>query len=60
MIQGKIEWLCRLDNFYKNLIKQAVDGKISEKDFLMILGAKCKAEERELRGRKEIKVEYTD
>ena len=60
MVPEGLEFLGRFDKFYKMLVEQAKQDKISEADFYMIIKAKCKAEEREKRERIEIKVEYTD
>ena len=56
----RLEYLGRFDEFYRMLIEQAKQDKISESDFYMIIKAKVKAEEREKRERIVIKVSYSD
>ena len=58
MVPEQLSFLNEFDSFYEMLIEQAKQDKISEADFYMIIKAKCKAQERELRER--IKVEWTD
>ena len=56
----RLEFLSRFDSFYKMLIEQVKQDRISEADFYMIIKAKSKAMERELREKVETKVEWTD
>ena len=56
----RLEFLSRFDSFYKMIIEQVKQDRISEADFYMIIKAKAKAMERELREKVETKVEWTD
>ena len=60
MVQGRLEFLSRFDNFYQVLINDVKEDKINERDFYALIKAKCKVMDRERREEVEIKVEYTD
>ena len=47
----RLEFLSRFDSFYKMIIEQVKQDRISEADFYMIIKAKAKAMERELRAK---------
>jgi len=42
-----LEYLKRVEKFYNMLVEQAKQDKISEADFYMLLGVKCKAMNKE-------------
>ena len=52
MIPEKLDFLSRFDIFYQVIVKAAKEGKLDEKDFYIIIGAKCKTMNRERRERK--------
>ena len=58
MLPEKLEFLSRFDSFYKMLTEQAKQNKLNESEFYMIIKAKAKAMERELRAKVEIKVDH--
>ena len=43
MLPDKLEYLNSFDIFYKMLVNQVKEDKISEIEFYMLLTAKCKA-----------------
>jgi len=45
----RLEFLSRFDSFYKMLTEQAKQNKLNESEFYMIIKAKAKAMEKELR-----------
>jgi len=47
MIPERLDFLNSLDRFYKVLTEQIKQNNISESDFYLLLGAKCKALNRE-------------
>jgi len=49
MVPERLEFLSRFDSFYNMLVEQAKQDRISESDFYMIIKAKSKAMEKELR-----------
>ena len=49
MVPEKLEYLERVEKFYNMLVEQAKQDRISESDFYMIIKAKAKAMEKELR-----------
>ena len=51
MVPEKLEYLERVEKFYNMLVEQAKQDRISESDFYMIIKAKAKAMERELRAK---------
>jgi hypothetical protein len=57
MLPEKLEFLNKFDRFYRVIINDVKEGKINEAEFYMVIGAKCKAMERERRERVDIKVE---
>ena len=60
MIPERLEFLKQFDIFYKGLVKDIKQEKITEADFYMIVKAKCKAMDRERREEIIIKVSYSD
>ena len=60
MVPEHLEFLGRFDEFYRMLIEQAKQNKISEADFYMIMKAKIKSLDRERRETVTIKVELPD
>lgn len=55
MLPERLEYLTRLNEFIGVITEQAKQKKLSEKDFYLILGAKCKSmnQERRERSKKE-------
>ena len=51
MLPEKLEFLSRFDSFYKMIIEQVKQNKLNESEFYMIIKAKAKAMERELRAK---------
>jgi len=47
MLPEYIEFLSRLDAFYKLLVEQVKTKTINEAEFYMLMGCKCKAMNRE-------------
>ena len=42
-----MEFLNRFDNFYQVIVNAIKENKINERDFYIIIGAKCKSMDRE-------------
>ena len=51
MLPEKLEFLSRFDSFYQGIVNDVKEEKINEADFYMIIKAKAKAMERELRAK---------
>ena len=60
MVPERNEFLKQFDIFYKGLVKDIKQEKITEADFYMIIKAKVKAMDRERREEVVIKVSYID
>lgn len=60
MLPEKLEFLKQFDIFYKGLVKDIKQEKITEADFYMIIKAKIKSMERKKRNEVEIKVEFVE
>ena len=56
----RLEYLDRIQKFIDVLVESAKTNSITEQDFYMVLGAKCKALNKERRERENIKVEWTE
>ena len=52
MILKKLEYLEKVDRFYRMLIEQAKTDVINEAEFYLLLGVKCKAMNKERISRK--------
>jgi len=51
MINEKLEFLNRFDNFYQVIVNAIKEDKLTERDFYIIIGAKCKSMAQERRER---------
>jgi len=60
MLPERLEYLDRVQKFVNVLVESAKTNSITEQDFYLVLGAKCKALNKERRERADIKVEWTD
>ena len=49
MILKRLNFLSKFDNFYQVIVNAVKEDKLSERDFYIIIGAKCKVMERERR-----------
>ena len=49
MIPERLQYITRVNGFIEVITEQAKQKKLSEKDFYMILGAKCKSMDQERR-----------
>jgi len=52
MLPEKLGFLSEFDIFYRVIFNAAKKGKINERDFYIIIGAKCKAMNKERREKK--------
>lgn len=60
MVPERLEFLNGFDKFYQGLVRDVKENRVTEADFYMILGYKCKALDRERRERVEIKVKVVE
>ena len=60
MLPDRLNFLGRFDSFYQVTVNSVKENKINERDFYIIIGAKCKSMNQERRERVEIKVKYTE
>jgi len=51
MLPKRLNYLARLNKFIEVITEQAKQDKLTEKDFYLILGAKCKSMDQERRER---------
>ena len=49
MVLERLEFLNRFDNFYQVMVNAIKEEKLTERDFYLIIGAKCKSMNRERR-----------
>jgi len=49
LLPGRLNFLGRFDNFYQAMVNASKEGKISERDFYLIIRAKCKSMDQERR-----------
>ncbi|MBA7689555.1 hypothetical protein ES703_98063 [subsurface metagenome] len=49
MLPERLNFLKRFDNFYQVLVNSVKEDKIDERDFYIIVGAKCKSMNRDRR-----------
>ena len=49
MLPERLNFLDRFDNFYQVIVNAIKEGKIDERDFYIIIGAKCKSMNQERR-----------
>lgn len=49
MLPERLNFLERFDNFYQVIVNAVKEDKIDERDFYIIIGAKCKSMNRERR-----------
>lgn len=47
-----LKFLKRFDNFYQVIVNAVKENKVNERDFYIIIGAKCKAMNQERREKK--------
>lgn len=47
MLPERLNFLNRFDNFYQVIVNAVKEGKIDERDFYIIIGAKCKSMNRD-------------
>ncbi|GAH89033.1 unnamed protein product [marine sediment metagenome] len=52
MVPERLEFLGRFDKFYQVMVNSIKENKISERDFYIIMGAKCKSMNQERREKK--------
>lgn len=51
MLPERLNFLKRFDNFYQIMVNSIKEAKINERDFYLIIRAKCKAMDQERRER---------
>ncbi|GAJ21359.1 unnamed protein product, partial [marine sediment metagenome] len=49
LVPEKLEFLNRFDSFYQVIVNAVKEDKINERDFYIIIGAKCKSMNQERR-----------
>ncbi|MBA7701702.1 hypothetical protein ES703_110446 [subsurface metagenome] len=49
MLPDRLNFLGRFDNFYQVTINAVKENKINERDFYIIIGAKCRSMDQERR-----------
>ncbi|MBA7512996.1 hypothetical protein ES705_05005 [subsurface metagenome] len=49
MLPERLNFLERFDSFYQVIVNSIKEGKIDERDFYIIIGAKCKSMNQERR-----------
>ena len=47
MLPERLNFLDRFDNFYQVMINAVKENKVNERDFYIIIGAKCESMNRE-------------
>ncbi|MBA7523445.1 hypothetical protein ES705_15572 [subsurface metagenome] len=51
MLPERLNFLGRFDNFYQVMVNATKEDKLNERDFYLIIGAKCKVMNQERRER---------
>ncbi|MBA7537548.1 hypothetical protein ES705_29817 [subsurface metagenome] len=51
MVPENLEFLNRFENFYQVIVNAIKEEKLTERDFYIIIGAKCKSMNQERRGK---------
>ncbi|MBA7527198.1 hypothetical protein ES705_19373 [subsurface metagenome] len=49
MLPDRLNFISKFDNFYQIMINAVKENKVNERDFYIIMGAKCKSMDRERR-----------
>ncbi len=52
MLPDRLNFLGRFDNFYQVIVNSVKENKVNERDFYIIMGAKCKSMNQERREKK--------
>ncbi|MBA7546610.1 hypothetical protein ES705_39002 [subsurface metagenome] len=47
MLPDRLSFLSRFDNFYQAIVNSVKESKVSERDFYVLIRAKCKSMDRE-------------
>ncbi|MBA7525309.1 hypothetical protein ES705_17460 [subsurface metagenome] len=49
MLPDRLSFLSKFDNFYKVIVNSVKESKVSERDFYVLIRAKCKSMDQERR-----------